>query len=81
MISIKDFMELEFRTARVNAAERVEGTDKLMQLRVQVGDEERTIVAGIAQVWITCDLRTRSRIRREVLVFDVNVLPRILNGS
>ena len=51
MISIKDFMELDLRTARVNHAERVEGTDKLMKLRVQIGDEERTIVAGIAKVY------------------------------
>jgi methionyl-tRNA synthetase len=51
MISIQDFMELDLRTARVNAAERVEKTDKLMKLTVQVGDEERTIVAGIAKVY------------------------------
>ena len=56
MISIKDFMELELRTARVNAAQRVEGTDKLMKLTVQVGEEERTIVAGIAKVYAPDEL-------------------------
>ena len=30
-------------------AERIEGTDKLMQLLLKVGEEERQIVAGIAQ--------------------------------
>lgn len=51
MISIKDFMEIDLRVARVKAAERVAGTDKLMKLTVEVGDEERTIVAGIAKAY------------------------------
>lgn len=50
-ISIEDFMNVELRVARVLSAERVEGTDKLMKLRIDLGDEERQIVAGIAQVY------------------------------
>lgn len=50
-ISIQDFMNVELRVARVTAAERVEGTDKLMKLQLDLGDEKRQIVAGIAQVY------------------------------
>ena len=35
--------------ATVVAAERVPKTDKLIKLQVKIGDEERTIVSGIAQ--------------------------------
>ena len=51
MINIKQFAEIELKTARVLSAERVPETDKLVQLRVDVGDEERSLVAGIAAVY------------------------------
>ena len=56
MISIKDFMETELRTARILSAERVEGTDKLMKLTVDIGDETRTLVAGIAAAYDPAEL-------------------------
>ncbi len=51
MINITQFAEIELKTARILSAERVPETDKLMQLRVDVGDEERSMVAGIAAVY------------------------------
>ena len=49
-ISIDDFMKVELRVARVIAAERVPKSKKLLKLNVDVGNnEERTIVAGIAE--------------------------------
>jgi len=47
-ISIDQFMEVDLRVAEVRAAEKVEKSKKLMKLTVFTGDEERTIVAGIA---------------------------------
>src|SRR5947208_12220411 len=47
-IGIDDFARVELRTARVVAAERVQGADKLLKLTVDVGAGTRTIVAGIA---------------------------------
>ena len=46
---IDDFMKIDLRVATITAAERVPKTDKLMKLEVRVGEEERTIVSGIAQ--------------------------------
>jgi methionyl-tRNA synthetase len=48
-IEYTDFEKVQLRTARILEAERVEGTDKLMKLQLEIGDEKRQIVAGIAQ--------------------------------
>lgn len=48
-ITIDDFAKIDLRVATVIAAERVPKTDKLIKLQVKIGDEERTIVSGIAQ--------------------------------
>jgi methionyl-tRNA synthetase len=48
-ITIEDFAKIDLRVATVVAAERVPKTDKLIKLQVKIGDEERTIVSGIAQ--------------------------------
>jgi methionyl-tRNA synthetase len=48
-VSYDEFSRLDLRTAEVLKAERIEGTDKLMRLQLKVGEEDRQIVAGIAQ--------------------------------
>jgi methionyl-tRNA synthetase len=50
-ISIDDFMKVELRVARVIEAEAVPKSKKLMKLKVDVGTEQRTIVAGIAEAY------------------------------
>jgi methionyl-tRNA synthetase len=47
-IAIDEFARVDLRTARIVSAERVQGADKLLKLTVDIGDETRTIVAGIA---------------------------------
>ena len=46
-ISIDDFSKLDLRIAKIITAESVEGADKLVKLTVDIGDEKRTIFAGI----------------------------------
>jgi len=48
-ISIDEFSQVQLRTARVTEASRVEGTDRLLKLIVDLGAERRQIVAGIGQ--------------------------------
>lgn len=48
-ITIEEFARIKLRVALVLAAEKVTNADKLLKLQVRVGDEERTIVAGIAR--------------------------------
>jgi methionyl-tRNA synthetase len=50
-ISIDDFMKVELRVARVLTAEKVEKSKKLVKLTVDVGTEQRTLVAGIAEAY------------------------------
>ena len=47
-ITIDDFAKVELRVATVLEAEKVENADKLLKLRIKVGEDERTLVAGIA---------------------------------
>jgi methionyl-tRNA synthetase len=50
-ISIDDFMKVELRVAKVLTAEKVEKSKKLLKLTVDVGTEQRTLVAGIAEAY------------------------------
>ncbi|MGH9143140.1 MAG: methionine--tRNA ligase, partial [Vicinamibacterales bacterium] len=50
-ISIDDFMKVELRVAKVLTAEKVEKSKKLLKLSVDVGTEQRTLVAGIAEAY------------------------------
>jgi methionyl-tRNA synthetase len=50
-ISIDQFLNVELRVAKVLAAERVPKSTKLLKLLVDVGTEQRTIVAGIAEAY------------------------------
>jgi methionyl-tRNA synthetase len=50
-ISIDEFMKVELRVARVLEAEAVPKSKKLVKLKVDVGNEQRTIVAGIAEAY------------------------------
>src|SRR5207248_261516 len=47
-IGIEDFARVELRVVEIVAAERVPKADKLLQLRVSLGEQERTVLAGIA---------------------------------
>jgi methionyl-tRNA synthetase len=44
-------MKVELRVAKVLAAERVPKSKKLLKLQVDVGTEQRTLVAGIAEAY------------------------------
>jgi methionyl-tRNA synthetase len=50
-ISIDDFMKVELRTAKVLEAEAVPKSKKLLKLKVDVGTEQRTVLAGIAEAY------------------------------
>jgi len=50
-ISIDDFMKVELRVAKVLEAESVPKSKKLVKMKIDVGTEQRTIVAGIAEAY------------------------------
>jgi methionyl-tRNA synthetase len=48
-ISIDDFAKLDLRVAKVLEAEKVEGADKLLKLKLEMGGQIRQVVSGIAK--------------------------------
>jgi len=73
-ITIDDFNRVELRTAKILAAERVAGADRLLKLTVDVGTDTRTIVAGIATRYAP-----ESLVGRTVVVV-INLKPAKLRG-
>jgi methionyl-tRNA synthetase len=50
-ITIDEFMKVDLRVAKVLSAEKVPSSRKLVKLGVEVGSEQRTLVAGIAEAY------------------------------
>ena len=73
-ISIDAFMSVELRTARVIAAEAVPKSKKLLKLQVDLGTEQRTILAGIAEAY-----QPESLVGRTIVVV-ANLKPAKLMG-
>jgi methionyl-tRNA synthetase len=42
---------VKLKTAKVLAAEKIDGADKLLKLQVEIGNEKRQIVAGVAKFY------------------------------
>lgn len=74
MITIDDFRKAELRIGTVRSAERVEGSEKLLKLRVDIGSEERQIIAGIGKHYEPDTLVGRQ------IVIVANLEPRTLMG-
>lgn len=72
-ITIEDFAKLDLRVGQVESAERVEGT-KLLKLIVDLGNEKRQIISGIAKYYTP-----ESIIGKKVVVI-VNLKPRLIRG-
>jgi methionyl-tRNA synthetase len=74
-ITIDDFAKVELRVGQVVSAEPVKGADKLLHLRVDLGEGElRTIVAGIAEAYTPAQMLNRK------VVIVANLQPRKLRG-
>jgi methionyl-tRNA synthetase len=71
-ISIDDFNKLDLRVARIAAAERVEGADKLLKLTLDVGGATRTVFAGIKAAYDPAQLEGR------LAVVVANLAPRTM---
>ncbi len=73
-ITFDHFMQIDLRVAKVLAAEKIEGADKLLHLKVKIGSEERQIVAGIAKYY-----QPEALIGKEIVVV-ANLKPAKLRG-
>lgn len=73
-IQFDDFAKIDLRTGTIRHAEKVEKADKLLKLSVDMGDETRTIVSGIAQHFAPEEI-----IGKQVVVV-ANLAPRKMRG-
>jgi len=74
LITFDDFAKMDIRACTIIHAERVEGTDKLMKIDVDLGYEKRTVVSGVAHVFSPEDLMNK---KVQILA---NLAPRKLRG-
>jgi methionyl-tRNA synthetase len=75
LITLDDFKKIELKLARVTSAERVQKSDKLLKLQVEIGAEHRQLIAGIAQHYKPEDLVGR------LIVVVANLQPAKLMGQ
>jgi methionyl-tRNA synthetase len=73
-IQFEDFAKLDLRTATIVAAAPVPKADKLLQLTVDLGNEQRTVVSGVAQQYQPEDIVGKQ------VVLVANLAPRKLRG-
>lgn len=73
-ISYEDFTKLDLRIGIIVSGEPVTKSDKLLVLKVNLGDHTRQIVAGIGKTYQVSDL-----INKQVLII-ANLAPRSLMG-
>lgn len=51
IMNFEDFKKIELKTAKILEAEKIEGSDKMVKLKIELGDEERQILAGVGKVY------------------------------
>lgn len=73
-ITIQDFKKVELKTGKIIACEKLPNSNKLLKSTVQIGDETRTILSGIAKYY-----SAESMVGRTVVVVS-NLLPATLGG-
>ena len=73
-IPFAEFQKLDLRVGKIEQAERVEGSDKLLKLQVDLGDSMRQIIAGIGRFHAPEDI-----IGHEIVVL-VNLEHRMILG-
>ncbi len=75
VVAFDDFMKIDLRTAKIVAAEALPKSKKLVKLKVDIGVETRTIVAGIVKYYTPEQLVGRN------IIVVANLAPKELGGT
>lgn len=73
-ITIGDFAKIQLRVAEILEAEKVEGSDKLIKMKLKVGEETKQIVGGIARYY------TPEELIGKKIIIVYNLEPKKLKG-
>jgi len=74
MITFEDFQKIDLKVGKILEAERVEDSEKLLKLMVDLGGETRQIIAGIGKFY-----QPKNLIGKEIVVV-ANLEPKNLMG-
>lgn len=73
-VTFDEFQKMDLRVGQILRAERVPGTEKLLQIEVDIGTEKRTMVAGVADTYAPDELVGKK------LIVIVNLKPAVIRG-
>ena len=74
-ITIEDFKKVEITIGEILSAEAIEGSDKLLKLKVNFGSEERQVLSGIKVYFPEPQTLVGKRVP-----FVTNLAPRVMMG-
>lgn len=74
MITFDEWLKIDIRIGEIKKAEKIEGADKLLKLEVDLGNESKQLVAGIAEYY-----KPEEIIGKKIPVL-VNLEPKKLRG-
>ncbi len=74
-VTFDDFLKLDLRVARILEAKEHPNTDKLLILRIDLGTEQRQLVAGIRGYYQPADLVGK------LIIVVANLAPRKMRGE
>jgi len=76
MINIEDFLKVEIRIGKILSAEKMEGSEKLLRLMIDLGEEvPRQILSGVAKA-----VSDPSELVGKLVPIVVNLAPRMMMG-
>lgn len=73
-ITIEQFLGVHLRAAKVISVERIKDSRKLLKMVVDLGTEQRTVVAGIAETY------TPDEVQGKTIIVCTNLKPAKLMG-
>jgi methionyl-tRNA synthetase len=74
IITFDEFKRMDLRVGEIMEAERVEGTEKLVKMQVNIGTETRQMIAGIADKYAPEELKGKK------IIVIVNLKPAVIRG-
>lgn len=74
IIQFGDFVKVEMRVGEIVEVEEIEGADKLWNLSVDLGEEKRTICAGLKPYY------PKEELQNKKIIVVVNLAPRKMRG-
>ena len=73
-ISLEEFQKIDLRVAKIIRVEKIENTDKLYKIEIDLGTEKRTIVSGIA------DKYSPEELMGQLIIVITNLEEKIIKG-